>query len=132
MNTLTYLLEKYPEKPWEWYSISRNPNITMEIIEKHPEKPWDWYWISQNPNITMEIIETYPEKPWNWRGISQNPNITMEIIEKYIDKIKFQRLSQNKFTFENANVKKKEGYMLLEKERSFHKLMNLFIVTKYM
>ena len=34
MNILMYLLEKYPEKPWNWTSISWNPNITMEIIEK--------------------------------------------------------------------------------------------------
>ena len=108
MNILTYLLEKHPEKPWDWHGISSNPNITMEFIEKHPNKPWDWYMISRNPNITMEFIE------------------------KYIDKIKFQRLSENKLTFENTRIKKKEGYMLLERERSFHKLMNLFVVTQYM
>jgi hypothetical protein len=43
-------------------------------------------------------------------------------------------LSQNNFTFENnrMNFPGKESYMLLEKERSFHKLMNLFVVTQYM
>ena len=60
--------------------VSMNPNITMEIIEKYPEKPWNWDWISCNPNITMEIIEKHPEKPWNLSHvqISCNPNITME------------------------------------------------------
>ena len=53
-------IEKYPNKPWDWDYISKNPNITMEIIEKYPNKPWDWCLISQNPNITMEIIEKYP------------------------------------------------------------------------
>ena len=38
----------------------------MDIIEKYPNKPWNWYYISWNPNITMEIIEKYPDKPWNW------------------------------------------------------------------
>ena len=33
MNILMYLLEKHPEKPWSWYGISRNPNMTMEFIE---------------------------------------------------------------------------------------------------
>ena len=28
--------------------ISRNPNITMEIIEKYPDKPWNWPTISMN------------------------------------------------------------------------------------
>ena len=37
MNILTYLLEKYPEKSWDWYCISMNPNITMEMIEKYSD-----------------------------------------------------------------------------------------------
>ena len=38
----------------------------------------------------------------------------------------------NEFTLENKKIKKKEGYLLLEKERSFHKLMNLYVVNQYM
>ena len=49
-----------------------NPNITMEIVEKYPDKPWDWIGLSYNPNITMEIVEKYPDKPWNWIGVSRN------------------------------------------------------------
>ena len=108
MNILTYLLQKHPEKSWDWRSISQNPNITMEIIEKHPEKPWDWNYISSNPNITMEFIE------------------------KHLDKIKFAYLSINKFTFENIKIKKKEAFLLLEKDRSFHKLQNLYIIGQYL
>jgi hypothetical protein len=32
----------------------------MEVIEKYPDKPWDWGRISRNPNITMEMIEKTP------------------------------------------------------------------------
>ena len=126
------MIEKHPEKPWDWKWISRNPNITMEFIEKHLEKPWNWGWISENPNITMEMIEKHPDKPWKWTCISKNPNITMEIIEKNINKIKFKYLSNNEFTFENTRIKKKEGYILLEKEPSFHKLQNVYIIKQYM
>ena len=38
MNPLLYLLEKYPEKHWNWGGISSNPNITMEFIEKNINK----------------------------------------------------------------------------------------------
>ena len=37
-------IEKYPDKPWDWNSISYNPNITIEFIEKHSDKPWNWYY----------------------------------------------------------------------------------------
>ena len=38
MNPLLYLLEKYPEKPWNWSSISSNPNITTKFIKKNIDK----------------------------------------------------------------------------------------------
>ena len=83
-NLLIKLLEKYPDKPWDWRYISRNPNITMEFIEKYPNKPWNWRGISANPNITMDIIEKYPDKPWKWHfGISRNPNLTIRFIERH-------------------------------------------------
>ena len=98
-NITTEIIEKYPEKPWDWYYISYNPSITMEFIQKYSEKPWNWYYISYNPSITIEIIEKYLEKPWDWYYISLNPNTTMEIINKY--HYKFQSgwsISSNKFT----------------------------------
>jgi hypothetical protein len=66
------IIEKYPDKSWDWKWISENPNITMEIIEKYPDNPWNWSYISENPNITMEIIEKYPDRTWNWEWISKN------------------------------------------------------------
>ena len=53
--------------------ISCNPNITIDIIDKYPDKSWNWDGISCNPNITMDIIEKYPNKPWSWDFISLNP-----------------------------------------------------------
>ena len=45
---LIKFIEENPDKRWSWYSISRNPNITMEIIEANPDKDWDWWEISSN------------------------------------------------------------------------------------
>jgi hypothetical protein len=44
----------------------------MDIIVANFDKPWDWYGLSRNPNITMYIIETSPNKPWNWNELSEN------------------------------------------------------------
>ena len=34
MEKLIKLIEKYPNKPWNWYRISHNSNLTIEMIEK--------------------------------------------------------------------------------------------------
>ena len=88
MEKFIKLIKKYPNKKWDWYEISHNPNIKMEDIENNPDKPWNWDGISKNQNITMEIIEDNLDKPWNWGkfGISSNPNLTIEMIDKYPDK----------------------------------------------
>ena len=36
---------KYEDKDWNWHIISCSPNITIEMIEKYPNKPWDWRYI---------------------------------------------------------------------------------------
>ena len=54
------------------WGVSANPNITMEMIEKYPNKDWNWSYLSWNRNITMEFIEKYPSKPWDWDYISWN------------------------------------------------------------
>jgi hypothetical protein len=68
MNTLQLLIEKYPDKPWDWRTLSSNPSITPEFIEKYSDKPWDWgiNGLSRNPVITLEFIEKHIDKPWNW------------------------------------------------------------------
>ena len=79
----------------------------------------------------LKLANWIKQEQLQWDGLSANPN-AIHILEKNIDKIDFKRLSLNKFTFETTRMNKKEGYMLLEKDRSFHKLMNLFVVTQYM
>ena len=96
-NKLEIILQKYPDKPWDWCWISGNPNVTMEMIKKHPDKPWNWKRISQNPNVTMEMIEKHPDQPWDWTCISMNPNLTIEMIESNLDRIDWYKLSMNKF-----------------------------------
>ena len=41
-------IEHFKDKPWNWWSLSMNPNITWEIVLANPNKPWDWYWLSVN------------------------------------------------------------------------------------
>ena len=34
----------------------------MKLIEKYPDKEWEWEFISSNINLTIEMIEKYPDK----------------------------------------------------------------------
>ena len=68
----------------------------MQIVLDHPEKPWDWYDLSRNPNITMQNVIDHPEKPWSWRLLSYDLNMTYKFVVKYSNKIKFGLLSSNR------------------------------------
>ena len=42
----------------------------MDIIRENPPNersalPWDWYGISENINLTMEMIKNNPDKHWD-------------------------------------------------------------------
>jgi len=109
MNELQKLIEKYPDKPWNWRGISLNPNITWKFIETNQDKPWNWSYLSSNPNITMEIIEANPNKLWDWACISMNPNITWEIIEANPDKPwNWLYISRNKFNYDKKKKLKQK------------------------
>jgi hypothetical protein len=54
----------------------------FQYVLDHPEKQWDWYGLSMNPNITWEIIEANPEKKWDWQSISWNSMEKNPIHEK--------------------------------------------------
>ncbi len=84
-NWLLYMIIKFPEKSWNWYGVSKNPNITWEIIQQYPNWQWDWYALSKNSNITWEIIQNNLDQPWDWDAIAINKNITEEIIVQNTD-----------------------------------------------
>lgn len=51
---------------WDWYNLSKNPNITWNIIKNNFDKPWNWHHLSSNPIITWDIVRQNPDKPWDW------------------------------------------------------------------
>ena len=137
-----YIINKYPDKPWDWEWLIENTSIYIkeyipfDIIEKYSYK-WDYWKLSKNPNITEEfilkylyqnwdieylignnkitdfkslskfkyinqyIIDKYPNKSWNWEWLIQNTNIYIEkyiqlnLIEKYTYKWNYYKLSKN-------------------------------------
>ena len=80
MNLLCTLVEKFPDRGWNWKDLSGNPNIKLNTIKKFLTKNWEWYHISENITITWDQVLANPNLPWDYRGLQNNINITPEII----------------------------------------------------
>ena len=49
------------------YSLGQNNNLTLKTIEQHINEPWDWTTISRNSNVTLEdtsMIAIIQYKPY--------------------------------------------------------------------
>jgi hypothetical protein len=96
------------DKKWNYYCLSSNPNITWEIVRDNPDKGWNYYCLSSNPNITWEIVRDNPDKGWNYTYLSSNPNITWEIVRDNPDKEwSYTHLSENKFLHDKNSIRYK-------------------------
>ncbi len=76
MNTLLYLLEKYPNENWNYERLSENPNISIKYIKNNPDNKWDWKNISRIVTY-IEFINN-PDLPWDYCELSRNKNIPIE------------------------------------------------------
>ncbi len=72
-NITWEIIQENPDKPWNYFELSKNSNITWDIIQANLDKPWNWKGLSCNPNITWENVKANPTKPWNWYSLSWNP-----------------------------------------------------------
>lgn len=86
LNHLYILLCLFPEQAWDYYYLSKNPNITWDIVCAHPDKPWNYRQLSANINITWQIVQNHANRPWDYRYLSANPNITPDIVQNNPDK----------------------------------------------
>lgn len=95
-NALTFLLNKYPDKNWDWLELSKNPNITKEFIDNNLHLPWDWnLGVSSNRNVDFKFIEKHKDKKWNWLLLSKHIKLNQQTLTKYKDKLNFCKLSLN-------------------------------------
>jgi hypothetical protein len=69
--TIEYLLENL-DKNLDWFNVSYQKNITMQMVIDHPECPWDYEGLSLNPNLTAEFLFNNINKEWVFHYISEN------------------------------------------------------------
>ena len=145
---------------WNYYYLSKNPNITEEFILKYPYKNWDIKYLIKNNkitdfkalskfiNITEYIIDNYPNKPWDWKWIIENTNISVEkhiqldLIKKYSYKWNYKKLSKNpnitkefilKYPYQNWNnkINKSQEWIIENTNISVEKYIQLDLIEKY-
>ncbi len=71
--------QQYTDIGWDWYWLSRNPNLTIDILNTYRTRNWNWEAVSANPGITMIDIENHLHLPWDWFHVSENPNFCMDM-----------------------------------------------------
>ena len=71
-NNIPQFIRDLPEFDNFMMYISSNPNITLEIVQKNPDKQWDWKQLSTNPNVTWKFVINNLDKDWNWNLLSRN------------------------------------------------------------
>ena len=82
-NELQKLILKFPDYPWDWRELSKNPNISWDFFKNHQFFPWNMFYISANKNITnISRVLNNPSINWDWTGVSINHNITLDIVLK--------------------------------------------------
>ena len=64
------IVNKFPDKYWNWNNLSCNSSITFDDVLSNPDKPWNWYFLSSNSNITFDHVLECPHQPWNWEVFS--------------------------------------------------------------
>lgn len=70
---------------WNYFNLSSNSHITIDIIKANPGKPWSFQGLSTNPNLTIEYFIENINKQWDFRDLSEHRIITLDIIKKYKD-----------------------------------------------
>jgi hypothetical protein len=56
----------------DWWNISYNKHLNMEIILKNIDKPWEWDAISNNINTTIKDYLENPNLPWDLEHLSSS------------------------------------------------------------
>ena len=79
------IVNKNSDKPWNWFRLSMNPNITFDHVLKFLDKPWNWYGLSIDPSITFDDVLSNPDKPWNWNLLSSKVIKFPQMRIEYLD-----------------------------------------------
>jgi hypothetical protein len=78
-------IERNPNESWDFYKLSKHPQLTWDYVMQYSHKQWDWKYLSKHPSLSFEDVRRLPDKHWDWCEISDHPNISLKTISEYPD-----------------------------------------------
>lgn len=83
------LIEKYPNKPWDWDYLSFSKILPFKLVVDNPDKPWNWIYLFNDNKATKKDLQNYilknPDKPWDWSNIYLNSKFPLDYMDKIPD-----------------------------------------------
>ena len=97
MNPIQKLLLEFPNKEWNWSSLSINYGISIKFISDHIDLPWNYDKLSERYDLTLNFIEQNIFKPWNWYKLSSHNIVDMDFVNLHYNMPwNYRSLSNNK------------------------------------
>jgi hypothetical protein len=82
-----YIWSFHPSK----YDVSIHPSVTPEVVLAHPHIKWDWESLNRNPNMTLEFLQKNKIRTDVFLWIT-NPNCCREHLKNHMDSVTVQTL----------------------------------------
>jgi hypothetical protein len=73
-------IEENFDNPWDWKSVSCNPNLTLEMVLKNLDKDWNFYGISKNEFLCDKKSIRYREYEKNILAQSLRDKIIYDVL----------------------------------------------------
>jgi hypothetical protein len=82
------MVDAYPDKPWTWATIARQPGITIDFVQRHLASSAGScaQAFTVHPVVTPSTIEAFAEMQWSWPDIGGNPNMDLAFFQRHQEK----------------------------------------------
>ena len=73
MTEIEIMICEFPDRDWDWKSLSYNSSVSFEMYLKFPDK--DWCWIGLSAKATGKFLVDRPDLPWVWDVVAAHVEI---------------------------------------------------------
>ena len=90
-NEFFNMIETHSNYNWNWWELSKNHNISMDIIENNPTMNWYHLYVKNNPNVDiMFYINKFNR--FSWRALFNSERMSMHLFKWFLEKYKNDEL----------------------------------------